>query len=109
MTYEPTRRQALRVTFAGLAASGVAGIGQPAAATQVRSSRTSRRDYQDRYRELFNACGKDPGKKLLVGQQMLDNYARDARVYRVPDRAAVVRMHAALVRQQHARGTGAKV
>lgn len=106
MIYEPTRRQALRVTFAGLAASCVAGTGQSAAATQVRSSRL---DYQSRYRELFNACGKDPGKKLLVGRQMLDNYARDARVYRVPDRAAVVRMHAALVRQQHARGTSAKV
>ncbi len=107
--YEPTRRQALQATFAGLAASCVAGIGQAAAATQIRSSRKSRLDYQARYRELFNACGKDPGKKLLVGRQMLDNYARDARVYRVPDHAAVVRMHAALVRQQHARGTGAKL
>ncbi|MEU3776915.1 hypothetical protein AB0F11_27640 [Streptomyces sp. NPDC032472] len=34
---------------------------------------------------------------------MLDNYERDAAVYHVPDRAAVARMHAALVRQHHAR------
>lgn len=73
---------------------------------EPRGGRGSRLQYQDRYRELFNACGNDPAKKLLVGQLLLDNYDRDARIYRVPDRAAVVRMHAALVRQQVARKAG---
>lgn len=46
--------------------------------------------------------------KVLVGKQLLDNYERDARVFHTRDRAAAVRMHTALVRQQHARRTGAK-
>ncbi|MBW5484979.1 hypothetical protein [Streptomyces bambusae] len=105
MTFEPTRRQALRVTLGGLAASCLVGHGRPAAAAPSRKK--GRPEYQARYRELFNACGKDLDKKALVGQQLLDNYERDARVYHVPDRAAVARMHAALVRQSNARGIGA--
>ncbi|MFB8036987.1 hypothetical protein ACFC5Z_29465 [Streptomyces sp. NPDC056004] len=101
MTFEPTRRQTLRVAFGGLAASCLAGRGQPAAAAPSRKK--GRPEYQAHYRELFRACGKDLDKKVLVGQQLLDNYDRDARAYHVPDRAAVVRMHAALVRQRHAR------
>ncbi len=46
--------------------------------------------------------------KVLAGKQLLDNYERDARVFHAPDRAAAVRMHTALVRQQRARRTGAK-
>ncbi|MFJ5035785.1 hypothetical protein ACIQB5_49200 [Streptomyces sp. NPDC088560] len=101
MTFEPTRRQALRVTFGGLAVSCLAGRGQPASAAPSR--RKGRLEYQARYRELFKACGKDLDRKALVGQQLLDNYDRDAGIYHVPDRAAVVRMHAALERQRHAR------
>ncbi|MFE4801531.1 hypothetical protein ACFRFL_42865 [Streptomyces sp. NPDC056708] len=105
MTFEPTRRHVLRVTFGGLVASCVAGLGQPAAA--ALSHKKSRPEYQARYRELFKACGKDLDKKVLVGKQLLDDYDRDAGVYHVPDRAAVARMHAALVRQHHARRIGA--
>lgn len=101
MTFEPTRRHVLRRTFGVLAASCAAGLGQSAAAASSR--RKSRSEYQARYRELFKACGKDLDKKMAVGHQLLDNYDRDALTYRVPDRAAVTRMHAALVRQQHAR------
>ncbi|MEU0632998.1 hypothetical protein [Streptomyces sp. NPDC005989] len=100
MTFEPTRRQALRVTLGSLAASCLAGRGQPAAAAASR--KRGRLEYQARYRELFRACGKDPEKKALAGQQLLDNYDHDARAYHVPDRDAVVRMHAALVRQSRA-------
>ncbi|WP_159046464.1 hypothetical protein [Streptomyces sp. MMG1121] len=101
MTFEPTRRQALRVTLGGLAASCLVGHGWPAAAAPSRKK--GRPEYQARYRELFNACSNDLDKKVLVGQQLLDNYERDAHTYHVPDRAAVVRMQAALVRQRHAR------
>ncbi|MDK0519994.1 hypothetical protein [Streptomyces sp. ML-6] len=104
MTFEPTRRQALRVMLGGLAASCLAGHGRPAVAAPRHKKGLP--EYQARYRELFKACGKDPDKKALVGQQLLDNYERDARAYHVPDRAAVVRMHAALVRQRQARRTG---
>ncbi|MFE3906325.1 hypothetical protein ACFXPY_40285 [Streptomyces sp. NPDC059153] len=105
MTFELARRHVLRVTFGGLVASCVAGLGQPAAA--ALSHKKSRPEYQARYRELFKACGKDLDKKVLVGKQLLDDYDRDAGVYHVPDRAAVARMHAALVRQHHARRIGA--
>ncbi|NEA53490.1 hypothetical protein G3I60_04800 [Streptomyces sp. SID13666] len=105
MTFESTRRQALRVALGGLAASCLAGHGQPAAAAS--NHKAGRPEYQARYRELFNACGRDLDKKVLVGQQLLDNYERDARTYHVPDRAAVVRMQDALVRQRHARRIGA--
>ncbi|MFD7618432.1 hypothetical protein [Streptomyces sp. NPDC059802] len=44
---------------------------------------------------------------MLVEKLLLDNYARDACAYHVPDRATVERMHAALVRQHHARRIGA--
>ncbi|MGW1607153.1 hypothetical protein [Streptomyces eurythermus] len=106
MTFEPTRRQALRVTLGGLAASCLAGRAQVATAAPVHKK--GRPEYQARYRELFNACGTDLDKKALVGQQLLDNYDRDARTYHVPDRDAVVRMQAALVRQRHARRIGAR-
>jgi len=76
----------------------------PAAAP---SHKKSRREYQAHYRSLFTACGRDLDRKMLVGQRLLDNYARDARVYDVPGHAAVVRMHAALLRQHHARRIGA--
>ncbi|SEE60087.1 hypothetical protein [Streptomyces sp. TLI_105] len=104
MTFEPTRRHVLRVTLGGLVASCVAGLGQPAAAASSRKK--SRPEYQAHYRQLFKACGKDLDKKMAVGQQLLDNYGRDAHIYHVPDRAAVARMHAALVRQHRARRAG---
>ena len=104
MTFTPTRRQAVRVMFGGLIASCAAGLGQPAAAAV--DLKKSRLEYLARYRELFTACGKDLDKKVLVGKQLLDSYAFDARVYQVPDRAAVERMHAALLRQHHARRIG---
>ncbi|WUT01457.1 hypothetical protein OHA46_32370 (plasmid) [Streptomyces sp. NBC_00708] len=100
MTFVTSRRQALRVALGGVAASCLAGHGRPAAAAPSRKGRS---EYQARYRELFKACGKDLDRKVLVGQQLLDNYERDARAYHVPDRDSVVRMHAALVRQSHAR------
>ncbi|MFC9752405.1 hypothetical protein [Streptomyces sp. NPDC056921] len=106
MIFEPTRRQALRLTLGCLATSCLAGRGRPAVAAPSRKK--GRPEYQARYRALFKACGNDPEKKVLVGQQLLDNYDRDARAYHVPDRAAVVRMHAALARQSHARRIGAR-
>jgi hypothetical protein len=105
MIFESTRRQALRLTLGGLVASCLAGHGRPAAAAPSRKQ--GRLEYQAHYRQLFKACGKDLDKKAFVGQQLLDNYARDARAYHVPDHDAVVRMHAALVRQRHARRIGA--
>ncbi|MFF2902260.1 hypothetical protein [Streptomyces sp. NPDC057966] len=107
MTFEPTRRQVLRGTFGVLAASCATGLGHSAAAASSR--RKSRSEYQARYRELFKACGKDLDQKMVVGHQLLDNYDQDALAYRVPDRAAVARMHAALVRQHRARRVSARV
>ncbi|PZT72285.1 hypothetical protein DNK56_04180 [Streptomyces sp. AC1-42W] len=81
--------------------SCLAGHGPSATAAPGR--KLGRTEYQARYRELFRACGKDPDKKVIVGQRLLDDYDRDARVYHVPDRNAVTRMQTALVRQCHAR------
>lgn len=88
----------------GLVAAGAAGLGLPAAAAP--GQKKSRREYQARYRELFTACGTDLDKKALVGKQMLDDHARDARAYHAPDRAAVARMHTALARQYRSRRIG---
>ncbi|MFB4426903.1 hypothetical protein C5F59_038180 [Streptomyces sp. QL37] len=104
MTFESTRRQALRGALGGLAAVCLAGHGRSAAAAP--SSKKSLAEYQARYRELFKACGKNLDKKAAVGRQLLDNYERDARAYHVPDRVAVVRMRDALVRQRRARRIG---
>ncbi|MFC4912294.1 hypothetical protein [Actinomadura gamaensis] len=101
MTLESTRRQVLQAALVGLAGTCVTGLGHPP--TAALSHKQSRRHYQDRYRELFKACGTDLDQKALVGRQMLANYDRDARLYHLPDRAAVVRMQAALQRQHHAR------
>ncbi|MFJ6438575.1 hypothetical protein [Streptomyces sp. NPDC091416] len=106
MTLEPTRRRALKVALGGLVASSIAATGHPASAAPRRKK--SLPEYQAHYRALFKACGSDLDMKVLVGKQLLDNYDRDARVFHAPDRAAAVRMHTALVRQQHARRTSAK-